>query len=211
MELEKVNLYRIVHIENVAYILKNGMFCVGHPSFDPDNIFIGDSVLTGQRHEHPIPLAGYGNVGDYVPFYLGYRSPMLFNIQTGYRGVKKQAPAEIVYIVCKLKGFVEKGYTYVFTDGHAKNRLTRFFTDVSDLKELNWESISALRWNNTPNNPDRMRQKQAECLIKSEVTPDYIVALVVYDESSKIKVENIVKEVGLGVRVFINPSQIFYF
>ena len=46
MELKAVNIYRIVHKDNVEYILRNGMFCREHPSFDPNNIFIGNSTLT---------------------------------------------------------------------------------------------------------------------------------------------------------------------
>ena len=62
MHLQNINLYRIVHRDNVGYILKNGMFCSGHASFDPTNIFIGDSTLTQQRF-----AAKLLNRYDYVP------------------------------------------------------------------------------------------------------------------------------------------------
>lgn len=211
MEVEKVNLYRIVHKENVSYILHNGMFCVGHPFFDPNNIFIGDSTLTTQRHEFSIPMQGYGNLGDYVPFYFGYRSPMLLNIKTGYRTIVKRPQSDIIYIVCKLKYLIDKDYEYVFTDGHAKNNITRYFNNIEDLKQLDWDSIHAITWRNTTDNLDRMRRKQAECLIKSQVPPQCIAALVVYDEATKIEMEKLVVQAGLTISVHINPKGNFYY
>ncbi len=211
MALEKVNIYRIVHRENVAYILEKGMFHINHPFFDPNNIFIGDTNLTEQRHEFPVPLAGYGNLGDYVPFYFGYRSPMLFNISTGYRSVTKRPQSDIIYIVCKLKCIDEKGLTYIFTDGHAKNYFTTFYTEASDLTNLDWENIDAMQWNNTPVDPDRMRRKQAECLVKSQVPPQCIAALVVYDEVTKEEMEALVKSLNLEISVHVNPHGKFYY
>ncbi len=91
MDVLNINIYRIVHRDNVAAILQNGMFCIEHPNFDPENIFIGDSMLTDQRRYFTIPLAGFNeHLGEYIPFYFGYRSPMLLNICTGYRNVLKR-------------------------------------------------------------------------------------------------------------------------
>ena len=211
MELEKVNLYRIVHRENIAYILERGMFCIGHPFFDPNNIFIGNSTLTGQRHEYPILIEGYGSLGDYVPFYFGYRSPMLLNIATGYGQVVQRPQSDIIYIVCKLKYLIDKGCTYVFTDGHAKNNITRYFTDIEDLNQLDWTSINALAWRDTADNTDRRRRKQAECLIKSHVPPQCITALVVFDEPTKTAMKTLITEAGLEIGVHINPNGNFYY
>jgi ssDNA thymidine ADP-ribosyltransferase, DarT len=62
--LSDINLYRIVHQDNINFILQNGMFCVEHDRFDPNNTFIGDSILTQQRHTFKIPLKDYGHLGE---------------------------------------------------------------------------------------------------------------------------------------------------
>ncbi|MBL7818659.1 MAG: DUF4433 domain-containing protein [Saprospiraceae bacterium] len=209
--MQNINLYRIVHRDNVAYILEKGMFCYGHPFFDPDNIFIGDSKLTQQRHDFDIPLSDGGYLGDYVPFYLGFRSPMLYNIHTGHRGIEQRPQSDIIYIVCKLHCLIEKDYKVIFTDGHAKNKVTRFYTDIQDLNRLDWESINAQYWQNTDTNPDRMRRKQAECLVKSQVPPQCIAALVVYDEATKNEMEKLVQKSGHKIGVHINPKSQFYY
>ena len=97
-----IRLYRIVHLQNVEYILRNGMYTRQSPHFDTNYIDIGDSQLITQRHDYPVKLQGFGNLGEYVPFYFAGHSPMLLNIKTGFRGITKRPQYEIVYIVCKL-------------------------------------------------------------------------------------------------------------
>lgn len=45
LDLTKTWLYRIVHIDNLKYILEHGMFNRSHANADPDYINIGDSGL----------------------------------------------------------------------------------------------------------------------------------------------------------------------
>lgn len=96
IDIAKIWLFRIVHIDNVEYLLKNGMFTRHHALADPDYINIGDRVLINQRDDYPVNLEGFGNLGDYVPFYFGPLSPMLLNIKTGYRGITMRPQEDIV-------------------------------------------------------------------------------------------------------------------
>lgn len=209
--ISDINLYRIVHQDNINYILQNGMFCVENEQFDSNNIFIGDSTLTNQRHVFKIPLPDAGNLGDYIPFYFGYRSPMLYNIKTGHRGIPMWSQSQIIYIVCKMQPFFTDEFTIVFTNGHAKSQFTSYFTQEADLKQLDWAAIKALQWQNTPHDPDKMRRKQAECLIKSHIPPQYITALVVYDASTQAKMIDLIQKTDLKINVYINPKGYFYY
>ena len=87
IDIDKIWLYRLIHVDNVEYVLRNGMFTRNHAQADPSYINIGDTILINQRSEYPVKIEGYGNLGDYVPFYFGPLSPMLLNIKTGYRGI----------------------------------------------------------------------------------------------------------------------------
>ena len=89
MDLDKIWLYRIVHINNVEYLLHNGISTQQDPQSNSNYVNIGDTNLINQRMDYPINLEGYGNLGDYGPFYFGPLSPMLLNIKTGYRGIKQ--------------------------------------------------------------------------------------------------------------------------
>lgn len=64
-----VYLFRIVHWQNIEYLLRHGLCSNNHTLKDPQYINIGHPQLIADRHEYPIPLEGYGNLGEYIPFY----------------------------------------------------------------------------------------------------------------------------------------------
>ena len=43
-------------------------------------------------------VKGY-RIGDYIPFYLGPRSPMLYVIQHGYNGVQRVEPENMIAVM----------------------------------------------------------------------------------------------------------------
>lgn len=198
-------------VQNLAGILRDGMKTQADVNRDADYVFIGDRQLTHDRHEYPIPIDGYGNLGDYVPFYFGQRSPMLLNIITGYRGITKRPQTDIVYLCCRLDDLVQADLRFVFTDGHAKNHLTSFFTSVDDLHRVDWPMVKERVWNNTENDLDRQRRKQSELLVHKHVSPDLIRAIVVYDEEKRIFVQQLIAEAGHTIPIHINPRNDFYY
>lgn len=126
--------YRIIHVDNLEFALVNGLYAGSHLGRDPNYVFIGDTGLTADRLEYPIPLAGnHGSLGDYVPFYLGPRSPMLYQIHTGNRGVTKRSQDDIVYLCCRMTSLQEAGLEVLLTDGHAKAATTSYFTADDDF------------------------------------------------------------------------------
>ncbi|WP_353128437.1 DarT ssDNA thymidine ADP-ribosyltransferase family protein [Parapedobacter pyrenivorans] len=68
----------------VEHILVHGLCSAQHPSHDPNYIHIGHQQLITDRHNHPIPLADYGHLGEYIPFYFWGHSPMLYMIMITY-------------------------------------------------------------------------------------------------------------------------------
>ena len=81
--------FRIVHIDNIPYILKNGIVNAAKSTKKDDSyISIGDESLIEVRRNQNI-IHTESCIGDYIPFYFGPRSPMLYTIQNGYNGVKK--------------------------------------------------------------------------------------------------------------------------
>jgi len=97
---ENIYLYRITHIDNLDYILNTGKItCPNHPQANPGYINIGDTTLIRSRNAREINVEPNGNFSDYIAFYFGARSPMLYNIQKGFQGVTKRNPENIVYLV----------------------------------------------------------------------------------------------------------------
>lgn len=71
-----VKVFRIVHIDNVEYLLTNGMFTRSHAQADPDYINIGDNGLIEQRNTYPVGInPPNGVLGDLFHFILVHYRP----------------------------------------------------------------------------------------------------------------------------------------
>lgn len=88
---ERVLIFRIVHIDNVPWILDNGMHCRTSEIQAPDYRVIGNKDLILIRGSRAVPIQPGGTLADYVPFYFTPFSPMLYNINTGFGGVEERA------------------------------------------------------------------------------------------------------------------------
>ncbi|MBL7794549.1 MAG: DUF4433 domain-containing protein [Saprospiraceae bacterium] len=185
---DKIWLYRITHVDNLPHILHHGLVVAGHPQADPGFRSIGDSSLIGVRRELDAPDPPGGKFSEYVPFYLGHRSPMLYQIATGHEGVERIPQSDIVYIVAEHGCIVQNGLSWFFTDGHARHNMTQFYSDESGFDALDWEAIYAQQWNNTDEDTDRQRRKQAEYMVKGHVPASCFAYILVYDEPTQQKV-----------------------
>jgi hypothetical protein len=102
---------------------------------------------------------------DYVPFYFGERSPMLYAIHHGHVAGASWDQHSMIHLVSSVDAVVAAELGWVFTDGHAVIQITRFFDRKADLGQLDWATIHARSWSDTPRDPDRKRRKQAEFLV----------------------------------------------
>lgn len=204
-------LYRIVHIDNLEYILANGLFTRNHKNADPDNINIGDSGLILQRNDFNVPIDPHSTLGDYIPFYFGPLSPMLLNIKTGHRGITKRPQADIVYVCCNMQDVIRYCKKWCFTDGHAKNNFTEFYNSIDHLDKIDWDVVAKRYWNNTEEDLDMMRRKQAEFLVNGNVAAKCIDHIVVYNAESGNLVEEMIGRLNTEIAVHINPKGKFYY
>jgi hypothetical protein len=208
---DTVWIFRIVHFQNLRFLLEHGMFAASHEGRDKRYVFIGDKILTEQRGTYPIRIRGAGSMGDYVPFYFGQRSPMLYNIHTGWRGIPKQPQREIVYICCTLDSIEQAGCRYIFTDGHAKQAISQFYEDRAQLDQVDWNVVYKEYWRNDDEDADRQRRKQAECLVRHHVPVSCILRIVAYDEEMQKYVQGILDDLQLNIDIRINPKGKFYY
>jgi hypothetical protein len=209
---DKVWLYRIVHLENVSYILNNGLYTKSHADADPNYINIGDNKLIQQRNDYPVGVnPPNGVLGNYVPFYFGPLSPMLLNIKTGHRGITQRHQEDIVYICCNLKAIISDCAEWCFTDGHAKDALTTFYNHIENLDNVDFNLVKERYWSNTEDYTDKMRKKQAEFLVKSSVPVSCIQNIVVYNEKTSLVIQQLVDSLQLNIKVWVNPKGNFYY
>lgn len=188
-KLPFVGVYRITDWRNLAHILAHGMFATNNVRLpQADYRFIADSDLTNRRANYSVRPPAKGKLGDYVPFYFGKRSPMLFTL------VKKGFAAErdIIYLLVKIEDIVAHECEFCFTDGQANTRMTTYYVDLNDLATLDRDAIDARHWRKTEEDPDITRRKSAELLIKDHVPPQLISGIVVKDVDQEQKIRQIV-------------------
>lgn len=100
---EKALIFRIVHRDNVPWILDNGLHCKNSKVLDPNFVEIGNKDLIGKRGRHLVKQPPGGTLSDYVPFYFTPFSHMLLNIKTGWGGIRQRNNDEIVIMVSSLR------------------------------------------------------------------------------------------------------------
>ncbi|MCP9234747.1 DUF4433 domain-containing protein [Lewinella sp. JB7] len=201
-----VGVYRITHLDNIPLILRDGIYAMNSVKPDAHYRFIADQAIIDRRATKAVPVAPGGTLADYVPFYFGERSVMLYTINK--REMAKQE--EVVYLLVKLDSIERHNCTYCFTDGHASSALTTFYSDRAKMSKLDWEAIKAHDFRNTEDDPDRMRKKSAELLVKHHLPPTCIDHLVCYNEVALQKLKQFVLDSGLSIPSSIQQSR-FYF
>lgn len=189
--MEKILKYafRITHINNIPHIVRNGIVKATSPLRDVNYVSIGDREVIRMREE--MSVKGY-KIGDYIPFYLGPRSPMLYVIQHGYNGVQRVEPENIVYCIIRLDDLINNSIDCVFTDGHALSNLTTFYSNekLSDINNIvKYDDVYSMQWN-MESDIDLKRRKEAELLIKDDLPAQFVRGYVVYNDMAKQRLEN---------------------
>ncbi len=197
--------FRLTHIDNIPYVLRCGLVRAKSPLRDENYVSIGDRQVIQLREERLVQ--GY-RLSDYLPFYFGPRSPMLYVIQHGYNGVQRVAPEQIVYCVVRIEDLVRDGIDGIFTDGHALSALSSFF-DMQKLSRVNdfvsWDDVYSMHWN-VESDIDLKRRKEAELLINGDLQAQYIRGFVVYNERAKARLE----EMGvMAAMIVVRPDYYF--
>lgn len=197
--------FRITHIDNVQHIMKYGIVKKSSQYRDEHYVNIGDPELIRLRGEFDIQ--GH-RISDYIPFYLGPRSPMLYVIQHGYNGVKRVDPEKIVYCVVKIEDLINNGIDCIFTNGHALSELTSFYTK-NDLTRINdiicYEDVYSVQWN-SESDIDLKRRKEAELLVENDLPSSFICGYVVYNDSAK----NALIKLGIDKNKIVVSSRYYF-
>lgn len=161
-------IFRIVHLDNLAPCLdEGGLWAPNHaPAKGRSWRAIHNVELQTKRGDRPVPCGPGGSLHDYVPFYLGPRSPMLFQLHTGQVAGYQDGQDPLIYFTSTVQRVEAAGLRFVFSNGHGFARFTDWFDDPARLgTDLDWAAVYARQWNDTPEDPDRQRRKQAEFLV----------------------------------------------
>ena len=77
---QKALIWRTVHLDNIAWILKHGLHCGNSSAVSPPNwIHIGNTELIDKRENHPVLVGQGGYLNDYV-YYLSESTHAFFKM-----------------------------------------------------------------------------------------------------------------------------------
>jgi hypothetical protein len=186
-------IYRIMHVDNLTVCLQRG--ALHAPRHVPDDGLMYRTIhnvdIQRRRNERHIPCGPRGVIHDYISFYFGPRSPMLYQLHTGWVPAYTDGQAPIVYLVSTAQAVAANGAAFVFSDGHGIAALTRWFDDLRQLDQVDWVAVYATIWRDTVDDMDRQRRKQAEFLVHRRCDWALIEEIGVLDRAVKARVEAI--------------------
>ena len=161
---EKALIWRIVHRDNLTWILDNGLHCANSGVLSPNYVNIGNADLIDKRRHRAVPITPGGTLADYVPFYFTPFSVMMKNIHSGW-GVQQRRNEEIVILVSSLHHVNSLGLPFVFTNAHAYPDWADYYSDLSQLGEIDWGLLQRRDFKRDPDDPQKMERYQAEALV----------------------------------------------
>lgn len=190
---EPTPIYRIVHLENLPSLIeRQGLYA---PNNQPNDgrayRVIHNEEIQEKRRQRQIPCGPRGVIHDYVSFYLGPRSPMLYQLHTGWVKGHKDGQESIIYLESSVQRVSQAGLGFVFSDGHGIAAYTKWFDDPGRLSEVDWDTVYATTWNDTIEHMDRQRRKQAEFLVHRFCPWQIIERIAVRTQGVKVQVESI--------------------
>jgi KaiC/GvpD/RAD55 family RecA-like ATPase len=188
-------LYHMANIDNIQSLLELGLL--------PKNevarrglAFTNISNASVQARRDMKCDSQYGrNLHDYASLYINPRNAML-------KCVLRGRPHSIYILEIGLDVLNEA--SFVFTNANAAANRSRFYKNIRDLDELNWDIIRS----EDCYGPEKfwMQQVQAEFLINPEVMAKFITGVLCRDEAS---LERLRKTVHTNVELKCAPEMFF--
>lgn len=206
---EKALIWRIIHRDNLPWILDNGLHCKNSQDQDPNYVAIGNADLIERRSHRLVPVAPGGVLSDYVPFYFTPFSPMMYNICTGRGGVVRQHNEDIYILVSVLDKVHQLGSLFAFTDRHAYLPLAKYFNSLDNLNEIDWPLLQARNFKRNPDDPEQIERYQAEALVYRHLPVDGLVGIICYTETLKQRIEQEVQIRNLTLPVYARKEWYF--
>ena len=205
---EKALIWRIVHRDNLPWILDNGLHCATSEAQAPEYVNIGNVDLIDKRRSRQVPISPEGVLADYVPFYFTPFSVMMQNIHSGW-SVQQRSNDEIVILVSSLYRVKELGLPFVFTNAHAYPSWTNYYSDLANLDQIDWSILQRRDFKRDPDDPRKMERYQAEALIHHHLPITGLLGIMCHTDAMKVRIEADVAARGLTLPVHARPKWYF--
>lgn len=206
-------IYRIIHINNLEILLKRkGLHA---PNHEPDDKLeykkIHNEDIQSTRKIREIPCGPGGAMHDYVPFYFGPLSPMLYQLKTGWVRGYDEGQEPIIYLVSSVQAVIEANTRFVFSDGHGIAAFSSWYDDLAQLCEVDWNMVGQRYWSENSLDNDRMRRKQAEFLVYRFLPWKTLLGIAVLNDKIKSEVEGVLDRFPKEFRKNVKVIRAWYY
>ncbi len=208
VSLERALLFRITHIRNLPWLLRNGLHAASGRR-DPDFTPIGNPELIGKRQRRVIPISPGGTLDDYVPFYFTPHSPMLLNILSGRGGLPARSREEIAFVISSVAQLQDCKVGCVLTDAHAYSGEAQFFPCPEGLGRIDWELLRSRDFKRDPDDPGKLARYQAEALVHTHVPVDALLGFAGPTDSAVQQIRSLADGAGVTLPVAKRPGWYF--
>jgi hypothetical protein len=217
LNAKKARIFRIVHRDNVRWILQNGVHCSSSKKKDAAYVSIGNTDIIRMRTTRQVPVQPGGTLSDYVPFYFTPYSPMAYNIKTGFNGIRKRDNAEIVIFFSSLPRLIEHQVPFLYADRHAYMAAARFSSDagnadrtsVGHLMRIDWPILQARDFQRDNDDPGKMERYQAEALVHKQMPISALAGIACYNDATVTTITNLCKALNVQIKVLPKPAWYF--
>lgn len=206
---EKALIWRIIHRDNLPWVLAHGLHCGNSALRAPNWVSIRNSELIDKRARHAVPVPPGGLLNDYIPFYFTPFSVMMRNIRSGRGGVQQRSNDEIVILVSSLHHITKKGLPFLFTNMHAYYRWASYYDDLAHLDQVDWPLLQARDFRRDENDPVKFERYQAEALIHKHCPVSGLIGIVCHSETGKISAQSQIDANGLNLPIYVRPDWYF--
>lgn len=119
---------------------------------------------------------------------------MLYSIGGGFVEGYADGEDPILHLVTSAEVVKAVGLPFTFTDGHAELAVSEFFDNLAELAtKVDWQVMRSTYWNDTPEQPDRKRKRQAEFLVHRFAPWTLMQDIGVKSQEMKTEIEQILR------------------
>jgi len=187
----------MTHIDNLRPILQTGelrsynlMRGQSYRNVANEDVQAGRAAIVVPASQKP--------VHDYVPLYLGFKTPMV--------AINQAHNEDLLFLRFSLDVLATPGS--VVCDGNARSLATKFylFNGPDIFSNLDVAAIRSVKY---AKDPELKRKKQAEILIPDKLPMSQMLDMICYSESTKTRALSILSEFGIKRAVTVNQGWYF--
>ena len=189
--------HHMTHIDNLRPIFQSGglrsynlMRGQSYKNLANEDVQAGRAAIVVPESQKPLH--------DYVPLYLGFKTPMVAINQNHNEG--------LLFLRFSLDILATPGS--VICDGNARSQMSKFYLFSNPDIFFNID-VAAIRSVKYAKDPELKRKKQAEVLIPDRLPMAQMLDIICYSESAKTRALSILKEFGIKKDVKVNQGWYF--